>query len=198
MKVIAGLGNPGREYERTPHNVGFDVVDLLAARLDTGWRNSPKFHALTARAAYAGETVLLVKPQTFMNLSGTSIGPLLKYFGGMPTDLTVVVDDVNLPLGKLRIRAAGSCGGHNGLSSVIQCLGTDAFTRIRLGMGRQEHGSLADHVLGRFDAERQKVVDALEEASADAVQFLIRKGLNEVMNRYNGWCVEETPSDDRK
>ena len=198
MKVIAGLGNPGKEYERTPHNVGFDVVDRLAARLGEGWRNSPKFHALTVRTAFAGETVLLVKPQTFMNLSGTSIGPLLKYFGGKPADLTVVVDDVNLPLGKLRIRAAGSCGGHNGLASVIQCLGTDAFTRIRLGMGRQAHGSLVDHVLGRFDEERQKVVSALEEASADAVELLIRNGLNEVMNRYNGWRVEETPGSDRK
>lgn len=197
MKVIAGLGNPGKAYENTPHNVGFDVVDLLAKRLTAEWQNSSRFHALTAKVTLVGERVLLVKPQTFMNLSGTSIAPLLRYFGAGFADLTVVLDDVNLPLGKMRIRASGSAGGHNGLASIIQSLGTDAFVRVRLGMGRREHGSLVDQVLGKFDSGRLEIVRRLEEASADAVQLLIEKGLNEGMNRYNGWSVDSPMTDDR-
>lgn len=192
--MIAGLGNPGKAYEGTPHNVGFDVVDLLARRLDAGWKSSSKFRALTARARIAGEAVMLVKPQTFMNLSGTSIAPLLAYFGGSAGGLTVVLDDVNLPLGRVRVRASGSCGGHNGLASVIGALGTDAFARIRLGVGRRAYGSLVDQVLGKFDAGRLKVVREAEEAAADAAQTLLEKGLDEAMNRYNGWCADAAPA----
>ena len=128
MKMIAGLGNPGTAYANTPHNVGFDVVDLLAERMAAGWKNSSGFHARVARAACAGGPLLLVKPQTFMNLSGTSVAPLLRYYGGSPADLTVILDDADLPPGTLRIRASGGSGGHRGLASVIEALlaGRDA------------------------------------------------------------------------
>lgn len=191
MKMVAGLGNPGREYADTPHNVGFDVADILADRLGGSWKNSSKFRALTAQAMIGGEKVLLVKAQTFMNLSGTSIGPLLKYFGMKPADLTLLLDDVNLPLGKLRVRGNGRSGGHNGLSSVIECVGTECFPRVRMGVGRRAFGSLADHVLGRFDARSLEVVRSMEKVAADAVQILIEKSLDEAMNRYNGWSAEE-------
>lgn len=198
MKVIAGLGNPGESYANTPHNVGFDVVDVLAKRLEAEWKNSSGFHARVARTAYAGQTLMLVKPQTFMNLSGTSVAPLLRYYGGEPRDLTVALDDADLPLGRLRIRASGGSGGHRGLASVIESLGTEAFPRVRLGVGRQERRGLVDHVLGKFDEERQNLVRATVEAAADAVMCLIENGLNESMNRFNGWSAETEQPEDRK
>ena len=198
MKMIAGLGNPGETYANTPHNVGFDGVDLLAIRLEAGWKNSSGFHARLARTTCAGETLLLAKPQTFMNLSGTSVAPLLRYYGGAPSDLTVILDDADLPLGKLRIRASGGSGGHRGLASIIEALGTEAFPRVRLGVGREERGGLVGHVLGKFDGDRQSLVRAMIETAADAAQCLTTNGLNEAMNRYNGWSAEEALPEDRK
>jgi PTH1 family peptidyl-tRNA hydrolase len=198
VKLIAGLGNPGESYANTPHNVGFDVVDALAKRLEAGWKNSSGFHGHVARAVYAGETLMLVKPQTFMNLSGASVVPLLRYYGGEPRDLTVVLDDADLPLGRLRIRTAGSSGGHRGLASVIEALGTEAFPRVRLGVGREERRGLVDHVLGKFDEQRLTLVRATVEAASDAVLCLIAHGLSESMNRYNGWSAEQAPAEDRK
>lgn len=191
MKLIAGLGNPGKAYANTPHNVGFDVVDLLAQRLDAGWKNSSGFNAHVARATLAGETILLAKPQTFMNLSGTSVAPLLRYYGGSPEDLTVILDDADLPLGRLRIRSSGGSGGHRGLASIIEALGTQAFPRIRLGVGREERRDLVGHVLGKIDESRQDTVRSLIEKAADAAQCLAENGLNEAMNRFNGWSAEE-------
>ena len=198
MKVIAGLGNPGESYANTPHNVGFDVVDVLAKRLETEWKNSSGFHARVARATCAGQALMLVKPQTFMNLSGTSVAPLLRYYGGEPHDLTVVLDDVDLPLGRLRIRTSGGSGGHRGLASVIEALGTEAFPRVRLGVGREERSGLVGHVLGKFDGDRMVLVRAMIAAAADAAQCLTTNGLNEAMNRYNGWSAEEALPEDRK
>ena len=198
MKMIAGLGNPGEAYANTPHNVGFDVVDLLALRLEAGWKNSSGFHARLARTTCAGETLLLAKPQTFMNLSGTSVAPLLRYYGGAPSDLTVILDDADLPLGKLRIKASGGSGGHRGLASIIEALGTEAFPRVRLGVGREERGGLVGHVLGKFDGDRQSLVRTMIETAADAAQCLTTNGLNEAMNRYNGWSAEEALPEDRK
>lgn len=198
MKMIAGLGNPGKAYVNTPHNVGFDVVDLLAERAEAGWKNSSGFRARVARVAGAGGPLLLVKPQTFMNLSGTSVAPLLRYYGGLPTDLTVILDDADLPLGTLRIRASGGSGGHRGLASIIEALGTEGFPRVRLGVGRNAHGDLVGHVLGRLDDERMRLIQATIETAADAVQCLIENGLNEAMNRYNGWRAEEAPANDPK
>ncbi len=197
MKVIAGLGNPGATYANTPHNVGFDVVDTLAQRLGAEWKNSSGFHARVAKTTRAGEMLLLAKPQTFMNLSGTSVVPLLRYYGGEPADLTVVLDDADLPLGRLRIRASGGSGGHRGLASVIEALGTEAFPRVRLGVGRQEQRGLVDHVLGKFDETRLDTIRPEVEAAADAVMCLIEHGLNESMNRFNGWSADAAQTDGR-
>ena len=192
MKVIAGLGNPGTEYQETPHNVGFDVVALLAERLGAAWKSSTRFQARLARIERGGETWLLVQPQTFMNLSGTSVAPLLRYHGGQPGDLVVVLDDADLPLGRMRIRPAGGSGGHRGLASVIEALGTESFARIRLGVGRDvaREGGLVDHVLGRFDLARRPVAQRMIAAAADAVECLVSKDLAEAMNRFNGLQVE--------
>jgi PTH1 family peptidyl-tRNA hydrolase len=198
VKLIAGLGNPGATYANTPHNVGFDVVDRLAERFEAGWKNGSGFHARVARVTRAGGPLLLAKPQTFMNLSGTSVAPLLRYYGGTPADLTVVLDDADLPLGTLRIRASGGSGGHRGLASIIEALGTETFPRVRLGVGRDARGNLVDHVLHTFDGERLDSVRALIEAAADAVQCLTEKGLNEAMNRFNGWSAPEAQPQDRK
>lgn len=199
MKLIAGLGNPGANYANTPHNVGFDVVDLLASRLEAAWKNSSGFNALVARTALSGSSVWLVKPQTYMNLSGTSVAPLLRYYRCTPQSLVVVLDDADLPLGSLRIRASGGSGGHLGLASIIDALGGEAFPRIRLGVGRMmSDGGLKSHVLGKFDSERQVFVSQMISAAADAVQCLVTKSLDEAMNRYNGWRPEEKPSGEPK
>jgi PTH1 family peptidyl-tRNA hydrolase len=198
VKLIAGLGNPGATYANTPHNVGFDVVDRLAERFEAGWKNSSGFHAHVARTTRADGPLLLAKPQTFMNLSGTSVAPLLRYYGGTPADLTVILDDADLPLGTLRIRASGGSGGHRGLASIIEALGTEAFPRVRLGVGRDERGDLVDHVLHRLGGERLALVRAMTEAAADAVECLTEKGLSEAMNRFNGWSAAEARPEDRK
>lgn len=192
MKVIAGLGNPGKEYAQTPHNVGFDVVAVLAERLQSEWRNSRRFQARTARVMYAGYDCLLVQPQTYMNLSGASVAAVLRYHGGELKDLVVVLDDADLPLGRLRIRAAGSSGGHRGLASVIDALGDDGFARVRLGVGRDGPGGLVDYVLGRFDGPRLAQASQTVTAAADAVLACVAEGVDVAMNRWNGWRADET------
>lgn len=187
MKVIAGLGNPGAEYAQTPHNAGFGVVDLLAERLAGDWRPSTRFQARLARVSQAGEEWLLVQPQTFMNLSGASVAPVLRYHGCALTDLVVVLDDADLPLGRLRIRAEGGSGGHRGLASVIEALGTQDFARVRLGVGRAEGTELVDRVLGRLPPEQRPVMATLVAKAADAVECWATNGVAEAMNRFNGW-----------
>lgn len=200
MKMIAGLGNPGEAYAQTAHNIGFDVVDVIAQRLEIGWKNSSGFQARTAKTTYAGQQLMLVKPQTFMNLSGNSVAALLRYFGGTPADLTVISDDADLPLGRLRLRANGGSGGHRGLLSIIEQLGTEAFPRLRVGVGREDRqGDLANQVLAKLDETRQTLLRKAVEAAADAALFLIEQGLNETMNRFNGWSAEPPPApEDRK
>ncbi len=150
MKLIVGLGNPGRKYAGTRHNVGFDVLDLLADRHRLEWESGPA-DALVAR--WRSDGALLAKPLTFMNLSGFAVGDLLRFYKIDPVDMLVVVDDVNLELGRLRARAFGSAGGHNGLKSLIGQLGTTASARLRVGVGRGDaRRDLADHVLAKFDA----------------------------------------------
>ena len=185
MFLVVGLGNPGRRYDGTRHNVGFDVVDELARRHRAEWEAAPRgVEALVARWRLA-ETVF-VKPLTFMNLSGQAVVGLLQFYKIDPSGLLVVVDDVNLELGRLRIRSRGSAGGHNGLKSVIATLGSEEFARLRIGVGRGDgRRDLADHVLAKFDAEERTIVAETVSRTADAVELFIAEGIGPVMNRYN-------------
>jgi peptidyl-tRNA hydrolase, PTH1 family len=183
VKVIAGLGNPGSKYKGTRHNVGFDVVDELARRGGLVFESAPA-EAIVAK--WRASDTLLVKPLTFMNHSGQAIGELLRYFKLDVADLLVVVDDAQLPLARLRARAHGSAGGHNGLKSVIAHIG-DQFSRLRIGVGRgDDRRDLADHVLARFDKDEAAEVERMIGRAADASETFITSGIETVMNRYNG------------
>jgi PTH1 family peptidyl-tRNA hydrolase len=187
LKAIFGLGNPGARYRGTRHNVGFEVVDELARRANVEFESSPA-DALIAkiRRDLPAETVLLGKPLTFMNLSGQAIGELVRYFKIDLGDIIVVVDEAQLPLGKLRARARGSAGGHNGLKSVIAHVG-ESFSRLRLGVGRGERErELADHVLARFDKDEASEVERMIARASDASELFVTSGIAAVMNRYNG------------
>jgi len=186
LKAIIGLGNPGSKYHGTRHNVGFAVLDELARRAGVNFESAP-VEALAARWRRSdGEGVLLAKPMTFMNDSGQPIGELTRYYKIEATDVLVVVDEVQLPLGKLRARSSGSAGGHNGLKSVIAHLGYD-FPRLRLGVGRGDgRRDLADHVLSRFDPAEHDQVERMIERAADAAEVFITDGIAAVMNQYNG------------
>ena len=183
MKLVIGLGNPGRQYAGTRHNVGFDVLDLLAGRHRLEWESAPA-DALMAR--WRAASALLAKPLTFMNLSGHAIGELLRFYKIEAPDLFVIVDDANLELGRLRARPSGSAGGHNGLKSIISALGTEEFARLRVGVGRGDaRRDLADHVLAKFDPdERIGVAEAVGRA-ADAAELFVTEGMTPVMNRFN-------------
>ena len=185
MKAIVGLGNPGPQYKGTRHNVGFDVIDEIARRQSVGFESAPA-EALIAKWRRPEEAVLLVKPLTFMNLSGRAIGELARYFKIEVADLIVVVDEVHLPLGKLRARTRGSAGGHNGLKSVIAHLG-DEFARLRVGVGRGgDQRNLADHVLSRFERDEMAEVERMTARAADASEMFITSGIEAVMNAFNG------------
>jgi peptidyl-tRNA hydrolase, PTH1 family len=186
MKAIVGLGNPGREYEKTRHNVGFRVIDRLAERWGLRGFDRASFSAeIVPWRPLAGTPVWLAKPTTFMNLSGEAVGGLLRYYKIDPADLLVVVDEVQLPLGRLRLRRSGSAGGHNGLKSVIQHIGSD-FGRLRIGVGRGDpKWDLADHVLSRFDADEQPVIDDAIGKAADAAEMFVEEGIEAAMNRFN-------------
>lgn len=183
MKLIVGLGNPGRKYEGTRHNIGFEVANLLAARHRLEWEAAPA-DALMAR--WRAGAALLVKPLTFMNLSGPAVAELMRFYKVERADLFVVVDDTNLDLGRLRARPSGSAGGHNGLKSIIGAFGSEDFARLRVGVGRGDaRRDLADHVLARFDPqEREDVADAVGR-SADAAELFATEGIAPVMNRFN-------------
>ncbi len=184
VKLIIGLGNPGKEYESTRHNVGWDTIDLLAKRHHI-FVKSRRNRALVGEGAIAGEKVVLAKPLTFMNLSGEAVGGLARRYRINPEDIIVICDDVNLDLGRLRIRARGSAGGHNGLKSIIHSLGTEDFPRVRIGVGSPQHADMVKHVLSRFNrAERVIVKETVDEA-ADAIEMILTEGIEPAMNKYN-------------
>jgi PTH1 family peptidyl-tRNA hydrolase len=185
MKLVVGLGNPGRRYEGTRHNVGFEVLDLLARRHRLDWEMAPRgVEAMVARWRTAG--AVLAKPLTFMNLSGPAVNGLLQFYKIEVQDLLVVVDEVQLDLGRLRARAAGSAGGHNGLKSVLESLGSGEFARLRVGVGRGDaRRDLADHVLARFDPEERTTVAESVARAADAAETFVAEGIVPVMNRFN-------------
>jgi len=185
MKLIVGLGNPGAKYAGTRHNVGFDAVDLLAKRHGADWAAAPKgAEALVANWRMGG--AIVVKPLTFMNLSGGAIVPLLQFYKIEIGDLLVIVDEVQLETGRLRIRPSGSAGGHNGLKSIIGSLGTDQFPRLRIGVGRGDsRRDLADPVLARFEADEQDVIAEAIAKAADAAEVFVTEGPDVAMNRFN-------------
>ena len=182
MKAIVGLGNPGTEYSGTRHNVGFDVVDELARR----WKATlTKWKSVADRAVVRDHDVVLVKPRTYMNDSGRAVSALMTFLKILPQDVLVVVDDVHLRLGKLRIRRSGSAGGHNGLKSIIQHVGQD-FPRLRIGVDRgHPDWDLSDRVLSRFPTGERPVVDVAVKRAADAAETFLSEGLQAAMNRFN-------------
>jgi PTH1 family peptidyl-tRNA hydrolase len=186
VKLIAGLGNvPESRYGGTRHNVGFDVLDRLASRHGLTFEPAP-VRALQARWRQPDDSVWLLKPLTLMNLSGEAVGGACRFYKISTADLLVICDDVNLPLGRLRARGTGSEGGHNGLRSIAEHLGTIDYPRLRIGVGRGDvRRDLADHVLSRFDAEEQPEIDAAIGRAVDAVETWISGGLERMMSGYN-------------
>ena len=185
--IVVFLGNPGDKYENTRHNVGFMTADALGEKLNKPIQRL-KFKALTNVVEYGGCRVLLMKPTTYMNLSGEAVGEAARFYKLPPERVLVISDDVSLPLGKLRIRKGGSAGGHNGLKSIIQHLGTDQFPRIKVGVGQKPHPDydMADWVLSKFAGEDLKTITEAIRKAADAVECLIQEGPDKAMNRFNG------------
>lgn len=186
MKLIVGLGNPGTKYERTRHNIGFEVIDELAKRFSSPLTES-KFKGLYTIIRYSSEKVILLKPMTYMNLSGESIRAVVDYYDIDPEHILVIYDDLDLPVGKIRLRQKGSAGGHNGIKSTIAHLGTQNFNRIRIGIDRPTNGmSVPDYVLGKFTKEEWETMGDVIQRCADACEEWMEKPFLQVMNRYNG------------
>jgi PTH1 family peptidyl-tRNA hydrolase len=198
LKLIVGLGNPGSRYQQTRHNVGFEVVDLLAARHHLSREAAPKgIEALTAK--WQADGAVFAKPLTFMNLSGQAIAPLLQFYKIDIADLLVIVDEVQLELGRLRTRPSGSAGGHNGLKSVVASLGTEAFPRMRIGVGRGDGRiDLAARVLAKFDADERPVIEQAAARAADAAERFISGDILTVMNEFNRKEEQSTDSEDNR
>ena len=192
MKIVVGLGNPGAEYANTPHSVGFETVDAIASAAGVAWVEKRQFKCLWARVSIAGTSCVLVKPQTYMNLSGESVAPIVRYQNATAADLVVVQDDIDLALGRLRIRKGGSCGGHNGIRNVIKRLGTPDFARLKLGVGKDRSDVIA-HVLGKFDPISRKIMDREVAEAVKAVIAIVRDGPDRAMNLFNGFdAAKET------
>jgi PTH1 family peptidyl-tRNA hydrolase len=188
LHLIVGLGNPGADYARTRHNAGFMLADLLAARWKAEWKHERKFDAFVARASGIGAgAVLLCKPQTFMNLSGETVGGLTDFYRVEPGRCLVTVDDADLPLGQVRLRPGGSSGGHHGLESIEQHLGTREFPRQRIGIGRQTaEREITGHVLGRFSKAEAGIVEQVLARAAEQAESWVRDGIQKAMNQFNG------------
>ncbi len=181
VRLVVGLGNPGAEYNRTRHNVGFDVVDFLASEWGLTWQHSKSWHALWAK----GEKAILVKPASYMNRSGEPLSAVAGFYKIEPAEILVVLDDFALELGRLRLRPEGSAGGHNGLESILMHLGTEAIPRLRIGIGAAPSEGAVDHVLGRFFTEEVPIVEKTIERAAAAVKCAIDKGVLSAMNLFN-------------
>lgn len=196
-KLLVGLGNPGQKYDRTRHNVGFEVIDYLAQNWAVKFNLNKRFHGNVGEVRLAAEKrLVLLKPTTYMNRSGQAVRAVLDWYKFAADDILVIYDDMDLPLGKLRLRLSGSAGGHNGMKSIIAHLGTQDFPRLRLGINRadksssQSNGQVVGHVLGKFASDERKIVDAAIDLASEAVEFSLRKGMEQSMNLYNGRQVE--------
>lgn len=186
MYIVAGLGNPTKEYDKTRHNAGFETIDVLADMLGTAVEEK-KFKALYGRGIIGGEKVILLKPQTFMNLSGESIREASDFYKVEPDHIIIVYDDISLDVGQLRIRTKGSAGGHNGIKNIIAHLGTQEFPRVKVGVGdKPKKMDLADYVLSRFSKEDQAKMEEAYKEAAKAVEVLITRGADAAMNQFNG------------
>ena len=192
IKIVLGLGNPGRLYQKTRHNVGFMVVSRLARRM--GLKFDKKF--CSSRVA-EGEGIVIAKPYTYVNLSGKAAKALLQRFSLAPQDMLVICDDVALPLGRIRIRRKGSDGGHNGLRSIIKELGTEEFPRLRVGIGREGIKDLVEYVLGEFEREEMEILEKVLEVAVDAVECILKEGIEEAMNKYNSLNIYEIAPPER-
>jgi PTH1 family peptidyl-tRNA hydrolase len=192
MKVISGLGNPGERYRLTRHNVGFRVVDLLAVRWRLSGKGSTREGAARLEAQLPDSRVLLVKPMRFMNASGPPLKAAMRQTDADPAaDLLVIADDVDLPLGRIRLRRSGSAGGHNGLRDIISTFGSNEFARLRVGIGRG--GETVDHVLATFKPDERELADVAIATAADAAELWLREGIDEAMNAFNGTDLGEDP-----
>ena len=186
MKMIIGLGNPGKQYEKTRHNIGFHVIDELAKRLNSPPMQS-KFNGMYSVIHHAGEKIILAKPLTYMNLSGECVRPLMDYYQVELDQITVIYDDLDFSPGEIRLRQKGSAGGHNGMKSIIAHLGTDKFNRIRMGIGRPMPGmKVSDYVLSNFRKDEETIIREAILKSAEACEAWIDKPFLDVMNNYNG------------
>jgi PTH1 family peptidyl-tRNA hydrolase len=197
LYLIVGLGNPGGDYARTRHNAGFLVADRLAQRWRAGWTFEKKFSARLARAEQGERRVLLCEPQTYMNASGEAVAAVKDFFRVATNRLVVVVDDADLPLGHLRLRAGGSSGGHHGLESIEQHLGTRDYARLRVGIGRQTGArEITGHVLGRFSSTEAAVLDKVLTVASDQAQTWLEAGIQKAMSQFNG--AVDGPADEGK
>ena len=192
-KLLIGLGNPGQKYERTRHNIGFEVIDSLAKSWTVQLTENKRFHGKVGETRLSnGDRLILLKPNTYMNRSGQSVRAVIDWYKLSANDVLVIYDDMDLPIGRLRLRLSGSAGGHNGMKSIISHLGTQAFPRLRLGISRadnaeqQVNNTVVGHVLGKFAPDERKVMDAAVTLAVDAVEFSLRKGIERTMSLYNG------------
>jgi PTH1 family peptidyl-tRNA hydrolase len=196
--LVVGLGNPGADYAKTRHNAGFMLTDLLAQRWRAGWSAGKKFQARIAKGERDGNRVVLCQPQTFMNLSGEAVGALVGFYQAPRTKLMVAVDDADLPLGEIRLRPGGSSGGHHGLESIEQHLGSREYARLRIGIGRTDgKREITGHVLGRLSQGEMVVMEKVLARAADQVECWLAHGLQKAMSQFNG-VVEDSTNEGKK
>ncbi|MDY6227439.1 MULTISPECIES: aminoacyl-tRNA hydrolase [unclassified Clostridium] len=189
MFLIVGLGNPGREYDGTRHNIGFEAIDYISSKNNIDI-NKSKFKGMFGEGFIKGQKVILLKPTTYMNLSGESIREVINFYKIDNNKIIVIYDDISLEIGKLRIREKGSAGGHNGIKSIIANMGTDVFPRIKIGVG-QPKGDLVSHVLGRFNKDEEEDLKEVIEASNKATEIIIQYGAKQAMNELNGFKLSK-------
>mgnify|MGYP004525752077 FL=1 len=198
MYIIVGLGNPGREYEQTKHNVGFRVIDKLADKYNIDVTKF-KHKAFTGDGMINGKKVFLVKPQTYMNLSGESVKEVMSFYKVPIENLIVVFDDISLPMSMIRLREKGSAGGHNGIKNIISHMGTDGFARVKVGIGEKPNGwDLADYVLAKFNKDEEPLIEAGIDKAAEAVEMMLDGKMRDAMNKFNKKVKEEKPEKKNK
>ena len=190
IKLIAGLGNPGKEYEGTRHNAGFEALDKLLAILPGSFKRFEGFSSIYWKGRFKGQTLFIQKPMTYMNLSGKAVSAIMRRNNITPEELLLIYDDVDLPPGRLRIKKDGGSAGHNGAESVIQEIGSSKFARLRIGIGRSSENGQIDHVLSEFSGDEKKLLDKVCARSAEAAKLILCRGVTDAMNEFNGELVE--------